>query len=451
MKKHIINFNAVVFVFLAAQFIVAQTTVFKFQGSLNDQGVSANGSYLLQFKLFNAVSGGSQIGSTLSDVTVTASNGVFAARLDFGVDAFSGENRFLEIAVRRNSSESYVTLSPREQLTSSPYSIRAVSAQKADLATDSQRLGGLTAGEYLTNTSLGNTVIRNQTTQQTANFNISGNGFFGGNVSIGTTTPPTRFSVLSDFYGISHTDGTRTVSTFLNSQGGWIGTTTNHPFHFFTNNGAPQMTVTPAGNVGIGMTNPAERLDVTSGFSGSIRALGNGAGHFIAQTTGGTNSWARYYMRSTNRSWFIGTSQNFNGDQFYLADETGGQTRMSIQPNGGLIAFNGNVANDLGSYGLPKAMAFVLANGTVARCYNGITGSSSGNCGFGVSGSGGLYAVNFGFSVVGRFFSVITHGSDGTSTAAKITGVETNGLLSLKTFHTNTGNFVVSDFFVIVY
>ena len=35
----------------------------------------------------------------------------------------------------------------------------------------------------------------------------------------------------------------------------------------------------------------------------------------------------------------MGTSQNFNGDQLYLQDDTFGQTRMSIQPNNGPIAF----------------------------------------------------------------------------------------------------------------
>jgi len=43
--------------------------------------------------------------------------------------------------------------------------------------------------------------IQNGTTQQTANLNISGNGFFGGNVGIGTTTPQTKLNVFDGVNG----------------------------------------------------------------------------------------------------------------------------------------------------------------------------------------------------------------------------------------------------------
>lgn len=88
------------------------------------------------------------------------------------------------------------------------------------------------------------------------------------------------------------------------------------------------------GFVGIGTSTPSNsfRLDV----GGAIRSFGNTT-HFVSQTTGGTNSWARYYMRSTDQSWFIGTSQAYNGNQFYVVDETFNKLRFTIQPNGGPI------------------------------------------------------------------------------------------------------------------
>ena len=54
------------------------------------------------------------------------------------------------------------------------------------------------------------------------------------------------------------------------------------------------------------------------------------------------------------------------------------------------------------------AMAFVNGDGTMIRCYNGQTGSTSGNCGFGVGrfGASGQYVVDFGFDISQRFFSV---------------------------------------------
>ena len=54
------------------------------------------------------------------------------------------------------------------------------------------------------------------------------------------------------------------------------------------------------------------------------------------------NSWARFYMRSgpiaaPAQSWFMGTSKDYIGNQLYIADETFGHSRLTIQPNNGLI------------------------------------------------------------------------------------------------------------------
>ena len=88
--------------FCAAATAVAafgQTTAFTYQGKLSDGGLPANGTYQMQFGLFDAQSGGNQIGSnaTISDVQVT--NGIFTVNLDFGAASFSGAARFLQVGV----------------------------------------------------------------------------------------------------------------------------------------------------------------------------------------------------------------------------------------------------------------------------------------------------------------------------------------------------------------
>lgn len=129
--------------------IFAQTSVFTYQGKMIDGGALAAGSYQMTFKLFDAVSGGTQIGSTISDVPVTANAGMFSADIDFGVNVFTGANRYIEIAVRHNSGETYTILSPRQPITSAPYSIRALISGEADIAADSQKLGGIAAANFL--------------------------------------------------------------------------------------------------------------------------------------------------------------------------------------------------------------------------------------------------------------------------------------------------------------
>lgn len=48
----------------------AQTTGFTYQGSLKDGANAANGNYDFEFALFTAVSGPSQLGSTLSRLMI---------------------------------------------------------------------------------------------------------------------------------------------------------------------------------------------------------------------------------------------------------------------------------------------------------------------------------------------------------------------------------------------
>jgi hypothetical protein len=74
----------------------------------------------------------------------------------------------------------------------------------------------------------------------------------------------------------------------------------------------------------------------------------------------------------------------------------------------------GNAVQDRDKGGMVKAMLSVAADGTIVRCYNGVTGSSTGNCGFMVTaGSNGNYVVNLGFQVTDRFLSVTARGING--------------------------------------
>ncbi|HEY0458489.1 MAG TPA: tail fiber domain-containing protein [Pyrinomonadaceae bacterium] len=126
--------RAIIFVILAlalAGGAFAQSSAFNYQGRLNDTGAAAAGTFQFQFKLYDAASGGNQVGSTLSDVSVSVTNGTFSVSLDFGAAAFSGTDRYLEIAVRKTAGDSYTTLTPRQKINSAPYSNKANTANSA--------------------------------------------------------------------------------------------------------------------------------------------------------------------------------------------------------------------------------------------------------------------------------------------------------------------------------
>lgn len=112
----------------------AQTTAFTYQGRLTESSMPANGSYDFQFKLFDALTGGTQIGATSTQTNVTVTNGVFSLTLDFGAGAFPGANLWLEISTRLAGVGGFTTLSPRRPLTSVPYAIRSLSATTASSA-----------------------------------------------------------------------------------------------------------------------------------------------------------------------------------------------------------------------------------------------------------------------------------------------------------------------------
>jgi hypothetical protein len=86
----------------------------------------------MQFALFDALTGGMQLGATLTNLNVSVSNGLFTVQLNFGSNPFTGADRYLEIGVKHLADASYTTLSPRQQLTAAPFAIHTINATSAD-------------------------------------------------------------------------------------------------------------------------------------------------------------------------------------------------------------------------------------------------------------------------------------------------------------------------------
>jgi hypothetical protein len=299
----------VLFLLTSAMTALAQGTAFNYQGRLQDGGAPANGNYDLQFTLWDAVSGGTQQPQP-SPVTVTrgfvaVANGSFTVQLDFGASAFPGADRFLEIGVRAAGGGAFAILSPRQQITSTPYAIRSASAGTADTATNATQLGSIAANQYVltSDSRLSDSrpptpgsanYIQNTTSQQaSSNFNVSGNGTFGGT---STLIYPTSGS--GGLFIRNRTNANYSQLVFLDDQGtyrgytGYIGANaglgsrndtvelgSNGKDITFRPNESEVMRLTSGGNVGIGTTPTRARLE-TRGAIGNTVALfgGDGAG-----------------------------------------------------------------------------------------------------------------------------------------------------------------------------
>lgn len=312
----------------------AQGTAFTYQGELKDNGGLANGAYDMDFSLWDAVSAGSQIGSTVMVDGVQVNEGKFAVELDFGASAFDNGNRWLEIAV-----DGFM-LDPRQKITRSPYAIQTRGIFVDDvgnvgIGTDAPQGTFDVAGSIRSSGPDGGAFIaRNPNNQQAsvglgwrndvARIRVGGNGagasggldvqtvgdrsllriLHGGQVGIGTTSPGAkldirgsdadlRLSAVNDRFGpelqfrntlsanslhgrIEFQDQNGNVLSNIGYANPLIGP---RGLSFQTANGGV-MKMTDDGNVGIGTLSPGAPLHVEGGTDtapsqGGFLVLGN--------------------------------------------------------------------------------------------------------------------------------------------------------------------------------
>jgi len=143
--------------------VLAQTplgTSFTYQGELTNAAAPATGLHDLRFRLYDAQTGGLQVGSTLCADNVNVAAGRFSATLDFGAQ-FTGQQRWLEIEVRSDAgldcgdATGMVVLSPRQPLSATP---NALFALNAGTATNAAQLNGQAGSFYQNAANLTGTI-----------------------------------------------------------------------------------------------------------------------------------------------------------------------------------------------------------------------------------------------------------------------------------------------------
>jgi len=169
-----------------------------------------------------------------------------------------------------------------------------------------------------------------------------------GNVGIGTTSPAAPLNVVSSsLVNSEFSNGTVKLDVALGTSGptgAFIGTQTNHPLFFYTNNNAVVLALTPAGNVGIGLTNPAAPLHVYRAGQAEAR------------------------LQTSSRTWALLSNESWGANGFSIYDMTADNSRLQISTTGNVGINTTNPQARLhvagsGQFSLPAGQS-VLIDGT---------------------------------------------------------------------------------------
>jgi len=373
-----------VLIFLClGQLTQAQTTSFTYQGKLSDNGGLANGSYDMQFKLFDTatVGTGTQLGSNVTLSAVQVTNGIFTVQLDFGAGVFPGASRFLEIAVKQSGGASFTVLAPRQPVSSNPYAIRSLNSMAADglsvacvnCVTSSQILnvqGAQISGPIpLASVPAGSpNYIQNTTTQQaSANFNISGNGTTGGTLSANVVNSATQYNIGSNRV-LAVTGG---ANTFAGVAAGAVTTADSNSF-FGSSAGASN--TSGSSNSFFGASAGASN---TTGFGNTFFGSNTGA----SNSTGATNS---FFGTTAGQANTIGVDNAFFGVQAGFANQSGnsnsffgrGSGTANTASNNSFFGYNSGRMNTTGTSN--TFFGFQAGTANTTGGFNSFFGSNAG-------------------------------------------------------------------------
>lgn len=386
LRKTLVGLAASLALAAGSASALAQGTAFTYQGQLKNSGSAVSTPTDMQFSLWTAAAGGSQVGSTVTQTNVTVTGGLFTSNVDFGVNPYtSNQNLYLQIAVRNPAgSGSYVPMGSRQLLTPSPFSLatRGISVDSGGLvgigtttpsATLSIQSGYNTPIDALTihagyapdpgqyalgirpyvvgggNTGYGFTVKNGANFYTPLNLTRSG-------VSIGTYASQGTLTVAGPFGPWTAGNGFATFrdANDLGQVGLTIGADGGFPNEFawiqarYANDNSQTKTLAlnpTGGNVGIGTTTPGSRLHAVGtsmqfepvNYSPSFTS--SGSTRVYVGSDGAANSVASLFFRSAGnvRS---GLENSSNGLTLLTATGTAPSesytARMTLTPSGNI-------------------------------------------------------------------------------------------------------------------
>ncbi len=411
MKTHVQNLFLLLALLASINQVSAEDTAFSYQGRLNNGTNAASGFYDFRFALSNAPSGGAQIGSTITNLAVGVTNGLFTTLLDFGA-VFTGNATWLGISVRTNGPGSFSPLSPLQEITPAPYAVMADSA--------SNLLGALPAAQLSGTIANGNLPA-----SPTFSGAVTGGSFSGSGASLTAlnannlasgTVPLARLSGITSNQldaatwklatnGASGGVVTATNAWQLNgnnvSAGQFIGSMNNQPVELWVNNGR------------------ALRLEPDVGQYDAPNVIGGASVNFVASgvygaTIGGGGASTYSQANSVTNVWgtVAGGTENTSGG--YGATVGGGYQNTASGSAATVPGGVGNVASG--------ATSFIGGgNGNTASQEGATVAGGWGNIASGIGsfiGGGGFDGNNFGRNTVQASAATIGGGLGNNITSA---------------------------------
>jgi len=389
-------------------------TAFTYQGLLTEGGNPATGLYDLRFNIYITEMGGSAVshlpnlvppGLVRSAVPVT--NGLFTTLIDFG-DVYDGTAYWLEIEAHPSGSASeFQLLTPRQELTLSPYAIFATTA------------GGL-AGNAVTSGSIApGTVVRSLNGLSDA-VTLSA----GANVSIMPSGNTLTIASTGSGGGIWALDG---ASAYYN--GGRVGIGTSIPQSALHISGVPDA-------VRLTGSHPFLTLDDTAaGLYSRIEANGAGMTFKTQGAVSGSNPSGLLHLDGVG---YVGIGTTTPSAKLQVVSTDAGIDAVYGTSTGSGVGVSGRSPGGKGVYGVSFSAAATSAGlwgenpipgGTavVGKSLSPQTGTGgTGVYGESASPTGvGVYGANTGGGEAGHFQGKVTVNGTLTAAALTITGDST--------------------------